>query len=202
MSRYRTKLQNIQEANIRLEKRVLSEGANPSVELQIKKSLERQFTDIKGKYKPYLDQSKNIIDPYKIIDKFKNYLISRTPDVVNQLKTGTGGAKFAYDSYLFVKNLVQEEMNNMGTFKKGSIKLLVKDKEFLRNKMNQEDISDYVSLFSEIVDFGFKIGWMDEMKKYEDNILKWGGDNNDWVHKNQKFIKSQIINTIISGLYS
>jgi hypothetical protein len=184
------------------EAKVFNEGANPSVEFQIKNSLERHFNDIKGKYKQYLDQSKNIIDPYKIIDKFKNYLVSRTPDVINQLKTGTGGAKFAYDSYLFVKNLVQEEMNNMGTFKKGSIKLLVKDKEFLRNKMNQEDISDFISLFSEIVDFGFMVGWMDEMKKYEDNTLKWEKENYDWVNKNQKFIKSQIINTIISGLYS
>jgi hypothetical protein len=184
------------------EVRVFNEGANPSVELQIKNSLERHFNDIKGKYKQYLDQSKNIIDPYKIIDKFKNYLISRTPDVINQLKTGNGGAKFAYDSYLFVKNLVQEEMNNMGTFKKGSIKLLVKDKEFLRNKMNKEDISDFISLFTDLIDFGFMVGWMDEMIKYEDNILKWEKDNNDWVYKNQKFIKSQIINTIINGLYS
>ena len=184
------------------EVKVLNESANSSVELHIKNTLDRDFNRIEEKYKEELDQSKNIIDPYKIIDKFKNYLISRTPDIVNQLKKGTGGAKFAYDSYLFVKNLIQEEMNNMGRFKKTSIKLLIKDKEFLRSKMNREDISDFLSLFSDIVDFGFRIGWMDEMIKYEDNILKWEKENNDWVYKNQKFIKSQIINTIIDSLYS
>ena len=172
---------------------------DPSVEL--KKRIEENFADIKQKYKQYLDQSKKVIDPYKVIDKFKDYLISRIPDIMPQLKTGKGGAKFAYDCFIFVKNLVQEEIKNMGMLKRGSIRLMI-NKESLKKEMSEKDISDYLQIFDGTVDFAFLIGWMDEVKSYEDNLLKWEKENSDWVINNQKTIKTDIINTIINNLYS
>ena len=175
-------------------------GVDPSI--QLKKEIEENFVEIKKEYKEYLDKSKKVIDPYKIIDKFKEYLISRIPDIIPQLKTGKGGAKFAYDCFIFVKNLVQEEIKNMGFVKRNAVKLLAGNKESLKKEMNEKDVSDYVSLFSDLIDFSFMIGWMDEMKKYEDNLLMWGEDNNKWVSKNQTTIKTDIINTIVNNLYS
>ena len=175
-------------------------GVNPT--MQLKKEIEENFYEVKQDYKKFLDQSKKVIDPYKIIDKFKDYLISKIPDILPQLKTGKGGTKFAYDCFIFIKNLVQEEIKNMGIIKRNAIKLLAGNKESLKKEMNEKDVSDYVSLFSNLIDFSFMIGWMDEMKKYEDNLLMWGKENYDWVSKNQKTIKNDIINTIVNNLYS
>ena len=188
---------NLQEQIYRIHEMM---GVDPTIEL--KKEIEENFVKIKQEYKEYLDKSKKVIDPYKIIDKFKDYLISRIPDIMSQLKTGKGGAKFAYDCFIFIKNLVQEEIKNRGIIKRNAVKLLAGGKEALRKEMNEKDISDYVSLFSNLIDFSFMIGWMDEMKKYEDNLLMWGKENYDWVSKNQKTIKNDIINTIVNNLYS
>ena len=68
--------------------------------------------------------------------------------------------------------------------------------------MNEKDISDYISLFTYLIDFSFMIGAMDEMQKYADNMGDWGKDNYKWVIKNQNTIKTDIINTIVNNLYS
>ena len=93
---------NLQEQIYRIHEMM---GVDPSI--QIKKEIENNFIEIKQKYKEYLDKSKKVIDPYKIIDKFKEYLISKIPDILSQLKIGKGGEKFAYDCFLFIKNLMQ-----------------------------------------------------------------------------------------------
>lgn len=173
---------------------------DPSI--QLKKEIEENFVNLKQKYKVYLDKSKKVIDPYKIIDKFKEYLISKIHEIIPQLKTGKGGAKFAYDCFIFVKNLVQEEIKNMGGIKRNAVKLLSGGKESLRKEMNEKYVSDYINLFSSLVDFSFMIGWMDEMEKYADNMVNWGVDNYKWIGKNQSTIKTDIVNTIVNNLYS
>ena len=173
---------------------------DPSTHL--KKSLQRDFDKIKIEYKKFLDDSKKVIDPYKILDNFENYLISRIPDVLEQLKTGEGGAKFAYDCFVYVKNTISDELNNMSSFKKGTIKLLAGKKEILKQEMLNKDISNYLEIFKNIIDFGFKIGWMEQIKKYENQLWKWEKDNTDWFQKNFKTIKIEIINTILNNLYS
>jgi len=175
-------------------------GVDPTIEL--KKEIEENFVKLKQEYKEYLDKSKKVIDPYKIIDKFKDYLISRIPDIMPQLKTGKGGAKFAYDCYAYIKNLVQEEIKNIGVIKRNAIKLMAGGKESLRKQMNEKDISDYISLFTYLIDFSFMLGINDEMEKYIDNMGDWGKDNYKWVIKNQSTIKTDIINTIVNNLYS
>ena len=46
------------------------------------------------------------------------------------------------------------------------------------------------------------IGYKDEFKPYETNMIKWYKDSNKWVVNNQDGIKTDIINTITSKLYS
>jgi hypothetical protein len=173
---------------------------DPASELKV--SIEKSIIKVKNDYKEYLDESKKIINPYTIIDKFKDYLISRIPDVINQLKTGQGGAKFAYDCYIFIKNLITNEIKDIGMMKKVAIKVSAGNKEDAKKEMTQKDVSEYTQIFNNIVDFAFAIGWMDEMKKYEDNVLKWEKENNDWIDKNGHTIRIDIINTIINNLYS
>lgn len=188
---------NLQEQIYRIHEMM---GVDPSI--QLKKEIEENFVKLKQEYKVYLDKSKKVIDPYKIIDKFKEYLISKIPDIMPQLKTGKGGAKFAYDCFIFIKNLVQEEIKSMGVIKRNAVKLMAGGKESLRKEMNEKDISDYISLFTYLIDFSFMIGAMDEMQKYVDNMGDWGKDNYKWVIKNQNAIKTDIVNTIVNNLYS
>jgi hypothetical protein len=188
---------NLQEQIYRIHEMM---GVDPTIEL--KKEIEENFVKLKQEYKEYLDKSKKVIDPYKIIDKFKYYLISRIPDILPQLKSGKGGTKFAYDCFIFIKNLVQEEIRNMGVIKRNAIKLLAGNKESLKKEMNEKDISDYIYIFNNLIDFSFMLGVNDEMEKYIDNMGDWGKDNYKWVIKNQNAIKTDIINTIVNNLYS
>ena len=126
---------NLQEQIYRIQEMM---GVDPSI--QLKNQIEKDFVKIKQDYKKFLDQSKKVIDPYKIIDKSKDYLISRIPDILPQLKSGKGGAKFAYDCFIFVKNLVQEEIKNMGIIKRNAVKLLAGNKESLKKEMNEKDM--------------------------------------------------------------
>jgi len=173
---------------------------NPDSQLKIE--IEKVFKQLKVEYKDYLDNSKKILDPYVIIDKYKEYLISRTPEIISQLKLGQGGEKFSYDCFLFVKNLVVSELKNMNTIKKLAIRTIAGNKDKLRQEMNEKDISDYLMIFKSIIDFPFMIGYMDEIKSYEDNLWKWEKQSNGWVEKNEKTIKTDIVNTIINNLYS
>jgi arginine utilization protein RocB len=75
-------------------------------------------------------------------------------------------------------------------------------KESLIKEMNEKDINEYIFLFQNLIDFSFMIGWMDETQKYLDNMGVWGKDNHNWVNRNQKIIKTDIINTIVNNLYS
>jgi hypothetical protein len=167
---------------------------------ELKSRIERDFREIKTKYKTFLDNADKIIDPYILIDKFKNYLISRIPEVLNQLKTGKGGAKFAYECFLFVKSLIESEMKNINSAKKFALRKLGGGKEKIKAEMMSKDIDDYLQMFSSVINFSFTIGWMDEMKKYEDNLLKWDEECYDWVWKNSKSIKTDIVNTIVNNL--
>ena len=83
-----------------------------------------------------------------------------------------------------------------------AIRTIAGNKDKLKQEMNQKDISDYLMIFKSIIDFPFMIGYMDEIKSYEDNLWKWETQSNGWVEKNEKAIKTDIINTIINNLYS
>lgn len=180
-------------------KKVLREELE-SVQRQLRSTIEEDINSVKTDYKPFLDKSKGILNPYPLLDKFKNYLISRIPEVIQQLKTGKGGAKFGYECFIFIKKLVEEEVKNLNSVKKLAIKNLGGGKESIKQKLMNTDISDYYNIFGNIMDFGFAIGWMNEMEKYEDNILKWSSENIDWVNKNKKYIKIDIVNTIVNNL--
>jgi hypothetical protein len=173
-------------------------GKNPANELE--RIIKSDFSQIKTKYKSFLDNADKIIDPFFLIDKFQNYLISRIPEVLNQLKSGQGGPKFAYECFLFIKSLIDVEMKKIGSAKKFALKSLGGGKDKIKSEMMAKDIDEYLQMFSEVINFSFSIGWMDEMKKYEDNLLKWDKECTDWVWKNGKTIKNDIINTIVNNL--
>jgi hypothetical protein len=173
-------------------------GESPSDVL--KKSIEKDFSKIKSEYKPFLDNANKIIDPYILIDKFKNYLLSRIPEVLTQLKTGKGGAKFAYECFLFIKSIIDLEMKNINSAKKFALRNLGGGKDKIKSEMITKDIDNYLQMFSDVINFSFTVGWMDEMKKYEDNLLKWDKECTDWVWKNGKSIKTDVTNTIVNNL--
>ena len=155
----------------------------------------------KKEKKVMLDKANKIINPYNLIDKVKNYLISRASDIVQQIKTGQGGAKFAYDCYVYIKDIISQEMDNMNKIKKFAIRKLAGNKNDVINNMNQTNTSEYFSLFADLIDFSFPIGLLPQITpQYDNNLTNWYKDNDNWITENTKKIKNDIINTIVTKL--
>lgn len=182
-------------------RRILREIADTSLETELKKEINVAFNRLKNEHKTNLENSKKILDPYSIIEEFKNYLISQIPTIINQLKIGQGGATFAYNCYIFFKKLVSSELQKMNGIKKYGITLLLGNEDKVKEEMMKKDITDYLQIYKGLIDFPFMIGHMDKVRSFEKNLWKWEKQSEDWVNKNQKFIKTDIINTIINNLY-
>lgn len=180
---------------------ILNES-NKSIEDDIKDFIQRRLIRVKSENKEFLDKSKKILNPYKIIDDFQNYLISKIPEAIIQMKSGNGGNKFAYDCFLYVKNKISQEMDDMGGIKKGAIRLMAGSKDSVMKNMKEVDFQEYIFMFEQILDFSMPIALRDDFQKYENNSYKWYKDMTNWVTKNQSVIKNDIINLMVTKLYS
>ena len=182
---------------------VIQETARIAPETLMKNRIEKEVSDLKNNSKDILDNANKIIDPYIIIDKLKNYLIQNIPRATSEMKKGIGGSRFAYDAYIFIKNLIIEELKNINILKKTAIKTLGGGKEKIRKKMMDVPIDDVGTYF---VDFDFLLGYdfavddMQEMKPYENQIDKWGKDKSNWIMDNEEKIRQDIVNTIVNNL--
>jgi hypothetical protein len=195
---------NLQEQTNRIKSIMqIAEANNADPIEEIKEYVQKYINTFKTKNKVILDDANKIINPYNIIDKFKNYLISRASDVIQQIKTGQGGEKFAYDCYVYLKNILSQEIDNMSKVKKFSIRTLAGNKNDVINKMNQTDISDYISAFFNLIDLSMPIGLNQQITpQYDNNLTKWYKEAYNWTTKNTKTIKNDLINTIVTKLYS
>jgi hypothetical protein len=176
--------------------------SNKSIEDDIKDFIQRGLIRVKTENKYFLDKSKKILNPYLIIDDFQNYLISKIPEAIIQMKSGNGGNKFAYDCFLYVKNKISQEMDDMDGIKKGAIRLMAGSKETVMKNMKDVDFQEYIFMFEQILDFSMPIALRDDFQKYENNSYKWYKDMTNWVTKNQSVIKNDIINLMVTKLYS
>ena len=200
-------------------KKLLSEDTNSDNKVinELKQKLSKGVDKFVSENKKYLDKSSNILDAYSLINKFKTYLISQTPTLLKQMKTGKGGDKFASDSYSELYKLIQEGLNSIGWAKRQFIKSMSPGKEELLKQMKPSvrvlpngkkenvgpkiNISVYFMVFKNILDAGFLVGWMDETKPYNNNLMMWSDSLNKWVDSHQKGIGDNINNLIINSIY-
>jgi len=145
----------------------------------------------------------NVIDPNIIIDKVGTYLKSTIPTTLQNIKLGKGGDTFVYNVYTHIIPMIDSEINEIGWMKKKTIQALAPSKEELKKMLEQsEAFDDYLEMFNDTVDFSFGIGWMNEVKPYENNILKFTKQKDAWLDKNKLIIKNIIINKILKFVYS
>jgi hypothetical protein len=177
---------------------ILNESKDPKPEVLLRDEIIDDFKKIREKIPP---QKVEVIDIPEILNNIQNYLIGKIPEIIKKIKIGQGGAEFAYSVKQEILKNIDEQIKRIGGFKKFAIrKLAPSEKEFIKIS-NNYDYNTIVNEFINITDFGFEIGWIDEMKPYEDNWLKWSKEKDDWVYKNAENIKNEIVNRIIVFLY-
>lgn len=100
-------------------------------------------------------------------------LILSLPLQLENIKRGVGGDKFARDFLIFIKALIKNELGSIGTFKKTGVRLLSPSKKTFISTAKDFKSGEYFDTLSNILDLGFSIGAMPQMKEYEDRVLKW-----------------------------
>jgi len=177
---------------------VINETNNPKVESKLKESIISNLNKLRKKIPP---QKVEIINTSEIIDNMQSYLIEQIPKVLEEIKKGQGGVQFTYLVYREIIKNLNEQLKKIGTVKKFAIRQLAPtEKEYIEMVKNL-DIDVYIQTFANLIDFGFSIGWMDEMQPNIDNLNKFSKQSNEWVYKNAKLIKNEIIKIISDFLY-
>ena len=165
----------------------------------INKNISKLTTEHKDKIK---DASK-LIDVSRVIQQVKDWLIRSLPLQLENIKRGVGGDKFARDFLIFIKSLIKKELDSIGTFKKTGVRLLSPSKETFISTAKDFKSGEYFDTLSNILDLGFSIGAMPQMKEYEDQVLKWSkGVVNELGSKDKrKKIKEEVVQIFSNFLY-
>jgi len=177
---------------------ILNEDDNSIYKL-IKDYITKESEKLKVTYGK--NKQMNIVDIVKIIDNIRDFLISKISSVFEDMKKGVGGDKFAKECYEFIYQTVSNELNNLNFLKKNSIKLLAGGKEGIRKKLEERgkvEIDNYLDNFSQLMDFSFPVGYRDDMKVYEDKLISWYKQMEDWFGPRLNSIGKNIINLIVS----
>jgi hypothetical protein len=184
-------------------KKILSENINSDNKIinALKDAINKGIDKFVSENKTSLDKSSKILDANSIVIQFKNYLISQTPSLLQQMKTGKGGDVFAETAYKGLYSIIQSNLNNIGWAKRQLIKGLSPGKDDLLNQMKVKNIDEYFQTFKQLLDLSFKIGTMNEVQPYSDNLDKWSNQLYNWVDSRRKSIKENFINLIINSIY-
>ena len=190
---------NLQEQISRIQSMMgLNEETKTPIQ-HIQKTIDEKILNLK---KQIPSNVKSVLNPEKMIDDYRNYLISKIPETIEKSKTGQGGEQFAYQCYTKLMELTQNQINEISGLKKITLKKLAPSKnEFLNNSKNV-DLDPFFETFKEIVDFPFLIGWMDQYKNYDTKMLDYSNQITNWVDKNKKRISNAVINKVSNFLYN
>jgi hypothetical protein len=189
---------NLQENIHRIKEVMCLNEENENAVQHIQKNIDEKILELKNKIP---NNVKSVLNPEKMINDFRNYLVSKIPVIIEKSKTGKGGEQFAYECYTKLMELVQTQINDISGFKKFTIKKLAPNKqEFLSNSKNV-DLTPFFETFTNIVDFPFLIGWMDKYKNSEGKMLDYSNQISNWVNKNRQTIANSVINKVSNFLY-
>ena len=184
-------------------KKIISEDTNSDNKVinTLKEKINSGIDGFVSKNKTNLNKSSKILDANSIISQFKNHLISQIPSLLQQMKTGKGGDVFAETAYKGLYSIIQSSLNNLGWSKRQLIKTMSPGKNELLGQMRNKDIDEYFDTFKNLLDLSFKIGMMNEVQPYSDNLEKWSRELYRWVDTRRKTIKENFINLIVNSIY-
>jgi hypothetical protein len=166
--------------------------------------INKNINKLTTEHKENIKDASKLIDVSRIIQQVKEWLIRSLPLQLSNIKSGVGGNKFASDFLIFIKGLIKKEIDSIGTFKKTGIKLLAPSKENYKSTAKDFKSGQYFDTLLNILDLGFAIGSMSQMKKYEDQVLKWSKGVTDELgaKDKRKKIKDDVIQIFYNFLYS
>ena len=189
---------NLQENILRIKEVMFLNEANEEAVQHIQKQIDKKISELKSVMP---NSIKSVLNPEKIINDVRNYLFSRIPEIIEKSKTGKGGEQFAYECYTKLMEIVQNEINNISTVKKYTLRALAPKKQEFLNISNNVDTEPFFSAFVSIVDFSFMIGWMSQYKNVNVKMLDFSNQISNWITKNKKTITNSVINKVSNFLY-
>lgn len=190
---------NLQENIHRIKSLMILKEENENAIQQIQKNIDEEISGLKNKIS---NRAKSVLNPEKMINEYRNFLISKIPVILEKSMTGKGGEQFAYECYTKLMELVKNQINDISGFKKVTLKTLAPDKQkFLSNSENM-DLDPFFETFISIMDFPYIVAWMDKYKNVEGKMIDYSNQISNWVNKNKKTIINSIINKVSNFLYT
>jgi hypothetical protein len=189
---------DLQENILRIKEVMRLNEANEEAVQHIQKQIDKKISELKSVMP---NSIKSVLNPEKIINDVRNYLFSRIPEIIEKSKTGKGGEQFAYECYTKLMEIVQNEINNISTVKKYTLRALAPKKQEFLGISNNVDTEPFFSAFVSIVDFSFMIGWMSQYKNVNVKMLDFSNQISNWITKNKKTITNSVINKVSNFLY-
>lgn len=189
---------NLQENIHRIKEVMCLNEENENAVQHIQKNIDKEILELKNKIP---NNVKSVLNPEKMINDFRNYLVSKIPVIIEKSKTGKGGEQFAYECYTKLMELVQNQINDISGIKKLTLKTLAPNKQEFFNNSKNVDLEPFFDAFKFVTDFPFMISWMDKYKNVQGNMTDYSVQISNWVDKNRKPITNSVINKVSNFLY-
>jgi hypothetical protein len=172
------------------------------VKLQLVNVINRDINGLKTKNAKAIADASKIIDVNAIIDKARLYLINQVPTVMLGLKSGRGGDVFTSGFVGYITSIIKSELESVNFIKKSAAKVLAPDKAAFLARAGEFDEWPFISTLDSLLDMGMSVGWMEATKPYENQLWNWSKGSSNWLNKNAKKIKTDLVTLFSNFLYA
>lgn len=173
----------------------------------LKKEISSEIKNVGSNIPKAAQQIFNIDD---ITFEFQSWIFGVLPQKFEMAKQGKGGYEFAEQSYLKIRELIMDELDNLNFAEKGLIKVaLPKKEEFIRQMtLNSPSNYDKFTLYFEyIINLrgvdNYDNLWEGEnnLHPYKNNLTKFSDQVSDWVKKNKNRVIKEINQKVLDVFY-
>ncbi len=147
------------------------------------------------------------VDGNKLVDDFKNYLISQVPLTLELSKKGVNGQIYGYNSYKKILSLVETAFSDISWGKKKLIQAALPSKEKFLKEMKEGGgkyvLGAYLNEFKELLSDWIDISTREDKEylQYKDNIDNYYYQIYTWFYDNDKNIRNEMLNKVINVFY-
>jgi len=181
----------------------LTAEGNNKMKAKLVENVNSKISKLISKYAGDIKKISAFVDVNKLIEECKKWLTKYLPEQLAGIQQGRSPNTFIGAFIEFLKGLIKKELDNMAFLKKKAMKALCPSKEKFQSEVSKFQ-GDWLFFdpLERILDAGFAIGAEAEMKKYEDQCLKWSQGATDYINSNKKKIRQDIVNIFYNFLYS
>jgi hypothetical protein len=147
------------------------------------------------------------VDGNKLVDDFKNYLISQVPLTLELSKKGVNGQIYGYNSYKKILSLVETAFSDISWGKKKLIQAALPSKEKFLKEMKEGSrkyvLGAYLDEFKELLSEWIDISTREDKEylQYKDNIDNYYSQIYTWFYDNDRNIRNEMLNKVINVFY-